>query len=36
MTCFELLYEMNDYNWTPSEYANQRKLFTIGTILENI
>lgn len=36
LPCFELLYLTNDYNWTPSEYSQQRKLIKIGSILENV
>eukprot|EP01084_Bolivina_argentea_P034758 64380_1 len=35
MSCFELLYLPNDYNWTPAQYANQRKFSQLGIILEN-
>ena len=34
--CFELLYQINDYNYTPSMYAEQRKLHKLGVILENV
>eukprot|EP01084_Bolivina_argentea_P039326 72676_1 len=36
LNCYDLLYQSNDYGFTPSQYAQQRKLVKIGSILEKI
>lgn len=36
LICYDLLYEINEYGFTPSQYAQRKKLFKIGSILENI